>query len=101
VIHADDALRGRARAGYYEFEQIVAAGVGQDLEQSADALVPRLAAATAVAGLRELYETEEIRDRDTPPSTVELLALVDRVVDFVRAGVAQSAPGRDDPRPRT
>jgi AcrR family transcriptional regulator len=91
VINSDDALRARARAGYYEYEQVIATGLGEDLNQPADALVPRLAAITAVAGLRELYETREIRDRKTPPSTGELLAWVDRVIDFIRAGMANDA----------
>jgi len=88
VINSDDTLRARARAGYYEYEQIIATGLGQDLNQPADSLVPRLAAITAVAGLRELYESREIRERNAPPSTVELLAWVDRVIDFIRAGIA-------------
>lgn len=87
VINSDGALRAHARAGYYEYEQAIATGLGQDLGQPADALVPRLAATTAVAGLRELYESREIRTRDKPPSTTELLALVDRVIDFIRAGI--------------
>jgi AcrR family transcriptional regulator len=88
VINADDALRARARAGYYEFEKVIATGLGEDLGRPANALVPRLAATTAVAGLRELYETREVQTADAPPSTAELLALVDRVLDFIRAGIA-------------
>jgi AcrR family transcriptional regulator len=88
VINSDDTLRARARTGYYEYEQVIAIGLGQDLDQPADSLVPRLAAITAVAGLRELYESREIRGRKTPPSTAELLAWVDRVIDFIRAGIA-------------
>ena len=38
-------------------------------------------------GLRELYESNEALDLGSPPQSVELLALVDRVVDFVHAGV--------------
>jgi hypothetical protein len=49
---------------------------------------PRLASITAVAGLRELYETREVQIPDAPPSTAELLALVDRVLNFIRAGIA-------------
>jgi AcrR family transcriptional regulator len=96
VINGDDALRARARAGYYEYEQIIATGIGQDLNQPADSLVPRLAAITAVAGLRELYESREIRERTTPPSTGELLAWVDRVINFIRAGMTCA----ENPSPR-
>ena len=88
VINNDDTLRARARAGYYEYEQIIASGLSRDLDQHPDSLVPRIAAITAVAGLRELYESREIRKRNTPPSTTELLAAVDRVIAFITAGMA-------------
>src|SRR5207302_1712199 len=80
-------LRGRARAGYHEFEQAVADAIGKDLGQPETALVPRLAALTAVAGLSELYETEESRALPSPPTAAGLLALVDRVIAFTRAGI--------------
>jgi len=106
VINSDDTLRARARAGYYGYEQVIATGLGQDLNQPADSLIPRLAAITAVAGLRELYESREIRERNDPPSTAELLAWVDRVIDFIRAGIAslEAAPPQKHgqvPPPRT
>ncbi len=69
-------------------EQMIAEGIGQDLGLPASALAPRLAAMTAVAGLRELHEMWEAQSPGAPPSTTELLALVDRVLDFVRAGIA-------------
>jgi len=86
LIIADDSLRGRARAGYYAAEQIIADGIGHDLGLLPDALAPRLAATTIITGLRELYETREARG--PAPSTAEFLALVDRVIDFARAGLA-------------
>lgn len=93
MIMADDDLRGRARAGYYVIEQIIAGGIGQDLGLPPDALAPRLAAATTVVGLRELYETQEAHG--PAPSAIELLALVDRVIAFTGAGLAAltSSPG--------
>ena len=51
-----------------------------------DALAPRLAAITTITGLRELYETREAQG--PAPSTAEFRALVDRVIDFARAGLA-------------
>ena len=52
-----------------------------------DALAPRLTAYTVVGGLRELYMTHEAHRRDT--ATEELLPLVDHVLDFARAGLAE------------
>lgn len=78
-------LSGRARAGYRDLEKLVAAGIGQDLDLVADALIPRLAATTTVAGLREIYATAEAKAAE---GMTELIPLVDRVLDFARAGIA-------------
>src|SRR6478609_6220025 len=75
IINAEPGLRGRARAGYYEFERLLADAVGTDLGQAGTALVPPLAALTAVAGLRDLYETDELRALPSP-TAADLLALV-------------------------
>jgi len=93
IINAEPALRGRARAAYYELERVLADAIGTDLGQAGTALVPRLAALTAVAGLRDLYETDELRALPSPPTAAGLLALVDRVIAFTRAGIAGLEPG--------
>jgi AcrR family transcriptional regulator len=87
IISAEPELRGRARAGYHEFERAVADAIGEDLGQPGTALIPRLAALTAVTGLRELYETDEAQALPSPPTEVGLLALVDRVIAFTHAGI--------------
>lgn len=87
VITAEPTLRGRARAGYYEFEQLLAAAIGEDLGQSGNALTPRVAAMSAVIGLRELYESVEARALGPNPRIADLLQLVDRVIAFTRAGL--------------
>jgi AcrR family transcriptional regulator len=87
IIDAEPELRGRARAGNHEFERVLADAIGQDIGQSGSAIGPRLAALTTVTGLRELYETDEARALGSPPSAVDLLALVDRVIAFARAGL--------------
>src|SRR6476646_2207136 len=87
IINAEPELRGRARAGYYEFERVLADAIGKDLSQTGTALTPRLAALTAVTGLRELYETNEAESLPSPPKAAELLALVDRVIAFTQAGI--------------
>jgi hypothetical protein len=48
---------------------------------------------SAVAGLRELYESDEAQALTAPPSATELLKLVDEVIRFVQAGLE----GRERP----
>jgi AcrR family transcriptional regulator len=100
IINAEPELRGRARAGYHEFERVLAEAIGNDLAQPGTALVPRLAALTAATGLRELYESDEAQALGPSPTAASLLRLVDRVIAFARAGVerstdpaAESGPG--------
>ena len=87
IINNEPELRGRSRAGYYPFEHVLAEAIGHDMGQSANSLIPRLAALAAVAGLRELYESDEAGALEAPPSAAELLELVDKVILFVRAGL--------------
>jgi AcrR family transcriptional regulator len=90
IISAEPELRGRARASYYPFERVLAEAIGTDIGQSGNALVPRLAALSAVAGLRELYESDEAQVSGTPGSAADLRGLVDRVIDFANAGIEGS-----------
>jgi AcrR family transcriptional regulator len=87
IIVTEPELRGRARAGYYAYERALADAIGRDLGQCGNTLVPRLAALCAVAGLRELYESDEVRGLATPPRADELLALVDAVIRFAQSGI--------------
>jgi AcrR family transcriptional regulator len=97
LITSEPALRGRARAGYYEFEQVLATAIAEDLDATANALIPRVAALTAVTGLRELYESDEARALSPDPAMPDLLKLVDRIIDFARAGLTTAtAPQQGD-----
>ncbi len=87
IINTEPELRGRARASYYPFERVLAEAIGKDLGQSGNSLIPRVAALSAVAGLRELYESDEAHALAAPPSAAELRNLVDRVIRFARAGI--------------
>src|ERR1700722_15015864 len=87
IINNEPELRGRSRASYYPFERLLAEAIGEDLGQSADSLIPRLAALSAIAGLRELYESDEAQGLAAPPSADELLVLVDTVICFVQSGI--------------
>jgi AcrR family transcriptional regulator len=91
IIDAEPELRGRARASYYPFERILADAIGQDLGQSGNSLIPRLAALSAVAGLRELYESDEAKALATPPTATELIELVDTVIRFAQGGTDGAA----------
>jgi AcrR family transcriptional regulator len=91
IINNEPELRGRSRASYYPFERALAEAIGEDLGQSGNSLIPRIAALSAVAGLRELYESDEAQTLSAPPSAAELLKLVDGVISFVQAGIE----GRD------
>jgi AcrR family transcriptional regulator len=86
IINNEPELRGRSRASYYPFERVLAEAIGEDLGQSGNGLLPRLAALSAVAGLRELYESDEALALEVPPSAAELLELVDGVIQFAAAG---------------
>ncbi|MFG1646210.1 TetR/AcrR family transcriptional regulator [Amycolatopsis sp. NPDC049252] len=86
LLMEDDDLRGHARAGYRDLELLVATGIGEDIGLPADALVPRLAAVTVVAGLREIYVTREGQAKAQSAAS-ELSGLVDEVLAFAEAGV--------------
>ena len=87
IINNEPELRGRSRASYYPFERALAEAIGEDLGQSGKSLIPRIAALSAVAGLRELYESDEAQALAAPPSAAELLKLVDEVIRFVQTGL--------------
>jgi hypothetical protein len=84
IMNTEPELRGRA--SYYPFERVLAEAIGEDLVQSANSLIPRLAALSAVAGLRELYESDEAQALAAPPNAAELLKLVGTVIRFTQAG---------------
>lgn len=92
VIVDDPELLAKERASYLAYEQVLAAAFGEDLSQPPDALVPRLAALTAVAGLKELLVAREAGG-DAAPSSEHLLGLIDQVLTFVGAGT-EAALGR-------
>jgi hypothetical protein len=88
LIAENDRLRGMARASYATAERILAAAIADDLHAEPDALAPRLAATTAVTGLRELYDTREARSLGPEPTGADLIPLVNQVIDYTIAGLA-------------
>ena len=92
LIDENDRLRGLARASYAPAERILAAAIADDLHVQPDALAPRLAAATAVTGLRELYDSREARSLGPDPTAGDLILLVNQVIDYTIAGLASLQP---------
>lgn len=88
LIDENDRLRGVARASYSPAERILAAAIADDIHAGPDALAPRLAAVTAVTGLRELYDSREARSLGQEPTADELVQLVNQVIDYTAAGLA-------------
>jgi len=88
LIDENDRLRGVARASYTPAERILAAAIAEDLHVEPDTLAPRLAAVTAVTGLRELYDSREARSLGQEPTADELIQLVNQVIDYAIAGLA-------------
>ncbi len=88
IMAADETLRGLARAGYVPFERLIAASLAEELGQPTDAQLPRLVASVLMTGLREVWETGELRALGPELSTEDLNPLVDRVFTFAAAGLA-------------
>ena len=88
LIGENDRLRGLARASYAPAERILAAAIADDLRVEPDTLAPRLAATSAVTGLRELYDSREARSLGPQPSGADLIQLVNQVIDYAIAGLA-------------
>jgi hypothetical protein len=69
---------GLARASYATTERVLAAAIADDLDVEPDSLAPRLAAASAVTGLRELYDSREARLLEPEPTEGGLIRLVNQ-----------------------
>jgi AcrR family transcriptional regulator len=87
LIDENDRLRGMARGSYATAERILAAAIADDLHVDPDTLAPRLAAVSAVTGLRELYDSREARSLGPAPTGADLIRLVDEVIDYAVAGL--------------
>ena len=92
IIDADPELQQRERGHLARAENLIGAAVARDLAVRPDDLAPRVTAAAAVAVFILLERMEHAGGR---PSTEEGLALVDRVLEFLRGGMA--ALSRLDP----
>jgi AcrR family transcriptional regulator len=95
LIDENDRLRGLARASYATAERFLATAIAEDLHAEPDTLAPRLAAASAVTGLRELYDSREARSFGPEPSGADLVQLVNQVIDYTIAGLGAVTPAPD------
>jgi AcrR family transcriptional regulator len=93
LIDENDRLRGLARASYAAAERILAVAIADDLHVEPDTLAPRLAAASAVTGLRELYDSREAQSLGPEPTGGDFIRLVNHVIDYTIAGLAAVTAG--------
>ena len=64
------------------------ANTNEELVAAARAQIASLAAATAVTGLRELYDSREARALGPEPTGADLIQLVNQVIDYAIEGLA-------------
>ncbi|HEU4655880.1 MAG TPA: helix-turn-helix domain-containing protein [Capillimicrobium sp.] len=93
VIESDDGLRNYGRRFHLRAQEIVATAIARDLGGSPDDLEVRMAAAATAAvldvlgELRDRFHEESAATGDVSSRRDEAIALVDRALVFVGAGV--------------
>ncbi|HEY8582903.1 MAG TPA: helix-turn-helix domain-containing protein [Capillimicrobium sp.] len=93
VIESDEGLRAYGRRFSVRSHLIVAAAVAEDLSLTVDDLEPRLAGAATAAVLdvlaehRDRFHAETAASGDVASRRDEAIALIDRAITFVDAGV--------------
>ena len=93
VIAGDETLRSHKRARMAQLQELLAAAIADDLEAPPDDLRANLAAASLTAA----FEVLERRERATAvPTKAEIVAAIDPIIAFVRAGL-QALPAPGDP----
>jgi AcrR family transcriptional regulator len=97
VVESDPELQARVRGADLRIERTLTAAIAQDLGLPADALAPRLAAATVVIGMRTITEPVLRGEDEQPRSGDKTLALVDRTLTFARAGLCALAQPCEPP----
>jgi AcrR family transcriptional regulator len=86
IIDADPELRQRERGHLERTERLLAKAIARDLGAEPTDLAPQIAAAAAVAVFTTLERTRPL-ESDGPLSVEEGLAVVDRVLCFLRGGL--------------
>ena len=76
------------RASCASAGRTLAAAIADDLHLESGARAPRLATATAMTGLRELYDSREARLLGPEPAGRGLIQLASQVIGYALAGLA-------------
>jgi AcrR family transcriptional regulator len=86
IIDSDPTLRSHMRARLAQLQDLVAAGVAQDIGADADDLRPSVVAASLIAAFEVLSErdTAKTHKQQTPE---EVAAVIDPVIAFLRGGL--------------
>lgn len=83
LIENTPVLEAHDHANSARFQEVLAAGVAEDLGVAPDALGPKLVAAAAIAALEEVGRHYEIK-----PVGPEALAVLDEALSFLEGGLA-------------
>jgi AcrR family transcriptional regulator len=86
IIEGDPTLRSHMRARLAQLQDLVAAGVADDIGADADDLRPSVVAASLIAAFEVLSErdTAKTHKQQTPE---EIAAVIDPVIAFLRGGL--------------
>jgi AcrR family transcriptional regulator len=87
VTEANPDLAMRVRGSDLRLEAMLTVGIAEDLGLAPDALAPRLAAASVMAGIRTVTNPLLTDEHGTGLSGDEVLALLDKSLTFARAGL--------------
>jgi AcrR family transcriptional regulator len=85
LVAGDATLASHKRARMAELQEVLAAAIADDLGVGADDLRPQVAAASLTAAF-EVLERQE-RERSSEPTPEEIVAAIDPIISFVRAGL--------------
>jgi AcrR family transcriptional regulator len=99
VVDAEPALQAHEQRLHADAERLVATSIADDLDASPDDLEPRMAAAATFAIFGTLGDHKETGDRPDDRSREdegrEMLALLDRALRFVDAGIRALRDGEE------
>jgi AcrR family transcriptional regulator len=85
LVAADPTLASHQRARVAQLQEVLAAAIAEDLGVGADDLRPQVAAASLTAAFGVLERQD--RGLSTPPTNEEIVAAIDPILAFVRAGL--------------
>ena len=91
VIAGDETLRSHKRARIAQMQELLAGAIADDLGAPSDDLRANVAAASLTAAFEVIERQEHV---SAAPTNLEIVAAIDPIITFVRAGLqALPAPG--------